>query len=144
MQELVGCMKEIKALLAKQFNFIDTDQKPCWRTIEINGYGVEQCGSCGFELFIYCNGFKNRNSPWMWSFFRSILSKRGMRYAPLFPVPFLARARISLPDRAMGMLSSFWKTDKSNHYNEKLDMTDFFGNKANNHEKQYAKDRGAM
>lgn len=29
MQELVGCMKEIKALLAKQFNFIDTDQKPC-------------------------------------------------------------------------------------------------------------------
>lgn len=25
----------------------------------MNRYGVEQCGICGFELFIYCNGFKN-------------------------------------------------------------------------------------
>lgn len=35
------------------------------------------------------------------------LSSRGIRQAPLFPVPFLARARMSLPDSAMGMLSSF-------------------------------------
>lgn len=45
--------------------------------------------------------------PCMQSFFRSIRSSKGMRYAPLFPVPFLALARMSLPDKAMGMLSSY-------------------------------------
>merc|ERR1719315_763734 len=36
----------------------------------------------------------------------SICSSRGIVYAPVLPVPFLALARMSLPDRAMGMLAS--------------------------------------
>lgn len=57
---------------------------------------------------------QSRGAPWMAFLVGSIFSRAGMQKAAVLPVPFLARARMSRPVSAMGMLSSWMGDGRSN------------------------------
>ena len=50
---------------------------------------------------------------WMLGLLASAFSSTGMTKAAVFPVPFFARARMSRPARAIGMLSSWMGEGRS-------------------------------